>query len=198
VTQADPGVHDEIHSLAAEIVHAYEELHLLYELGQVLTSDLTVSEVTCLIVEKIFQALNAGDAELSLTSAGLPVRISRGSEATGGPDHRLSTTLRSAGETVGRISLARPSSADPFSSADGKLLDAVGTLAANAIHNAQLNQELRANEAHLRAVLDNVAEGIVTVDEAHASHRLIRQPNDSSVMRPSTSSAAMRACSWTV
>ena len=65
MTQADSGLHEEIHSLAAEIVHAYEELHLLYELGQVLTSDLTVSEVTSLIVEKIFQALNAGDAELS-------------------------------------------------------------------------------------------------------------------------------------
>ncbi len=164
---ADDGLQQEIHSLAAEIVHAYEELHLLYELGQVLTSDLTVSEVTSLIVEKIFQALAAGDAELSLTSASLPVRISRGSVATAGPDHRLSTTLRSAGEIVGRISLARPASAEAFSSADGKLLDAVGTLAANAIRNAQLLQELRANEAHLRAVLDNVAEGIVTVDEAH-------------------------------
>ena len=71
MSQADPGLQQEIHSLAAEIVHAYEELHLLYELGQVLTSDLTVSEVTSLIVEKIFQALNAGDAELSLTSASL-------------------------------------------------------------------------------------------------------------------------------
>ncbi len=167
MSQADPGLQNEIHSLAAEIVHAYEELHLLYELGQVLTSDLTVSEVTSLIVEKIFQALSAGDAELSLTSASLPVRISRGSVATAGPDHRLSTTLRSAGETVGRISLARPLDVEPFSSADGKLLDAVGTLAANAIRNAQLLQELRSNEAHLRAVLDNVAEGIVTVDEAH-------------------------------
>jgi len=167
VIEADHGSREEIHSLAAEIVHAYEELHLLYELGQVLTSDLTVSEVTGLIVEKIFQALDAADAELSLTSASLPVRISRGSVATAGPDHRLSTTLRSSGEIVGRISLARTASADSFSSADGKLLDAVGTLAANAIRNAQLLQELRANEAHLRAVLDNVAEGIVTVDEAH-------------------------------
>jgi diguanylate cyclase (GGDEF)-like protein len=167
VIEADHGLHGEIHSLAAEIVHAYEELHLLYELGQVLTSDLTVSEVTGLIVEKIFQALNAGDAELSLTSASLPVRISRDSVGAAGPDHRLSTALRSSGEIVGRISLARPPSAEPFSSADGKLLDAVGTLAANAIRNAQLLQELRANEAHLRAVLDNVAEGIVTVDEAH-------------------------------
>jgi diguanylate cyclase (GGDEF)-like protein len=75
------------------------------------------------------------------------------------------TTLRSAGEVVGSIRLARPPRAEPFSSADGKLLDAVGTLAANAIRNAELLQELRSNEAHLRAVLDNVAEGIITVDE---------------------------------
>src|SRR5258708_38151806 len=75
--------------------------------------------------------------------------------------------LRSSGEVVGRISLARLASADSFSSADIKLFDAVGTLAANAVRNAQLLQELRANETHLRAVLDNVAEGIVTVDEAN-------------------------------
>jgi diguanylate cyclase (GGDEF)-like protein len=166
MSEAEPGLQAEIQSLAAEIVHAYEELLLLYELGEVLTSDLTVSEVTSLIVEKIFQALDAGEAELNLT-ASLPVRISRGSVATTGPDHRLTTILRSAGEVVGRISLARPLSAEAFSSADGKLLDAVGTLAANAVRNAQLLQELRANEAHLRAVLDNVAEGIITVDEAH-------------------------------
>ncbi len=146
MSQADPGLQDEIHSLAAEIVHAYEELHLLYELGQVLTSDLTVSEVTSLIVEKIFQALSAGDAELSLTSASLPVRISHGSVAAAEPDHRLSTTLRSSGEIVGRISLARPSSADSFSSADGKLLDAVGTLAAKPLGRATVR--LRGSRRH--------------------------------------------------
>ena len=167
MTTSDAGLHQEIHSLAAEIVHAYEELHLLYELGEVLTSDLGVSEVTALIVEKILHALTAGDAELRLASSSEPVRVSRANVAAAGPDHRLSTTLRSAGEIVGGISLARSPDDEPFSSADGKLLDAVGTLAANAIRNAQLLQELRSNEAHLRAVLDNVAEGIITVDEAN-------------------------------
>jgi len=33
----------------------------------------------------------------------------------------LKTTLRSAGDIVGRIRLARPAHAEPFSSADGKL-----------------------------------------------------------------------------
>jgi diguanylate cyclase (GGDEF)-like protein len=167
VSGGEPSLHEEIHSLAAEIVHAYEELHLLYELGEVLTSDLSVADVSDLIVDKILHALDAGDAELRLASSARPVRVSRAPVESVDPDHRLSTTLRSAGVTVGQITLARPYSAQPFSSADGKLLDAVGTLAGNAIRNAQLLQELRSNEAHLRAVLDNVAEGIITVDESH-------------------------------
>ena len=166
-SSADSALQQEIHSLAGEIVHAYEELHLLYELGEVLTSDLAVSDVTSLIVEKILLALNAGDAELSLATAQAPVRVSRASVANAGPDHHLSTTLRSAGGVIGRISLVRTAEDEPFSSADGKLLDAVGTLAANAIRSAQLVQELWSNESHLRAVLDNVAEGIITVDDLH-------------------------------
>jgi diguanylate cyclase (GGDEF)-like protein len=152
---------DEIHSLAAEIVHAYEELHLLYELGEVLTSDLTVSDVVNLIVEKVVHALSARDAELRLATSTDAGRLS-----DVGPDHLLDTTLRSAGRAVGTLSLSRAPEDPPFSSPDAKLLDAVGTLAGNAIRNAQLLHELRSNEAHLRAVLDNVAEGILTVDDA--------------------------------
>jgi diguanylate cyclase (GGDEF)-like protein len=167
VIEAENGLHSEIDSLAAEIVHAYEELHLLYELGEVLTSHLGVAQVTDLIIEKILHALNAGAAELRLASSNQPVRLARTCVERAGPDHRLNTILRSAGEIVGSISVARAPEDEPFSSADGKLLDAVGTLAANAIRNAQLVQELRSNEAHLRAVLDNVAEGIMTVEDSH-------------------------------
>jgi diguanylate cyclase (GGDEF)-like protein len=152
---------EEIRSLAAEIVHSYEELHLLYELGDVLTSDLTVGEVSQLIVDTILHALNAADAELSLTGSMADERL-----AHVGPDHRLQTTLRSAGGGVGTLTVVRAPEDEPFSSPDVKLLDAVGTLAGNAIRNAQLVQELRSNEAHLRAVLDNVAEGIIIVDDA--------------------------------
>ena len=157
----------EIDSLAAEIVHAYEELHLLYELGDVLTSDLSVSEVMNLIVEKILHALNAHYAELTLVTSPVSVRLSHGCEyAAVGNDHRLLTVLRSAEGTVGDIKLARREDHEPFTSPDAKLLDAVGGLAVNAIRKVQLVHELCSNEAHLRAVLDNVAEGIITVDEA--------------------------------
>jgi diguanylate cyclase (GGDEF)-like protein len=165
VTDQTASLQQEIHSLAAEIVHAYEELHLLYELGEVLTSDLSVSEVTTLILEKIEHALNADHASLTLVSSPAPVQSEREPLSEVGPDHRLETTLRSAGGVIGFIVLARDERQEPFSSPDAKLLDAVGTLAANAIRNAQLVEELRSNEAHLRAVLDNVAEGIITVDD---------------------------------
>ena len=157
---------DEINSLAAEIVHAYEELHLLYELGDVLTSDLSVSDVTHLIVDKILHALSAGHAELTLASSEQTVRVGQASETPVASDHWLQTGLRSAGGVVGTLKVERAPEDEPFSSPDAKLLDAVGTLAGNAIRNAQLVQELRSNEAHLRAVLDNVAEGIITVNDA--------------------------------
>jgi diguanylate cyclase (GGDEF)-like protein len=165
VIEADAERQNEIDSLAAEIVHAYEELHLLYELGDVLTSDLSVSQVSDVIVDKLRHALGAGDAELHLAPSKARLHVDHTTVAHAGPEHRLSTILRSAGGVVGSISLARTPRDEPFSSADGKLLDAVGTLAGNAIRNAQLLQELRSNEAHLRAVLDNVAEGIITVDQ---------------------------------
>ncbi len=153
----------ELDSLAAEIIHAYEELHLLYELSDGLTASLSVSDVGALILDKLLHALQAGTAQLSLPSGASSLA---NPALVGEPEHRLITPLRSAGSIIGQLEITRPSTAEPFSSADGKVVDAVGTLAANAIRNAQLYHELRQSEGHLRAVLDNVAEGIITVDEA--------------------------------
>ena len=138
----------EIDSLAGEVVHAYEELSLLYDLGETLTGQLTVAQAADLILDKILNTLQAAWAELSLadTEAPVHVRIGAAPDAPSVPrggEHRLSTTLRSGGQTIGSIMLVRPRVAAPFSSADTKLLDAVGTLAGSAIRNAQLYQELR-------------------------------------------------------
>src|SRR5439155_75843 len=85
--------------------------------------------------------------------------------------HRLPATLRSGGRSIGTLVLVRTERSTSFSSSDEKLLNAVGTLAGQAIANARLYEELhhhtealRNGQAHLRAVLDNVAEGIVTSD----------------------------------
>jgi len=170
----------EIESLASEIVHTYEELHLLYELGETLTSQLTVSEAADIILEKLLHTLHADWAELTFSGSEdetAPIHvhasedISRLAVLPGLGKYRLPTTLRSGGQTIGTLTLVRIEGRSSFASSDEKLLNAVGTLAGQAIANAKLYEELHRNtealrngQAHLRAVLDNVAEGIVTSD----------------------------------
>jgi diguanylate cyclase (GGDEF)-like protein/PAS domain S-box-containing protein len=178
----------EIESLVGEIVHTYEELHLLYELGEALTSQLTLTEAADVILERLLHTLPADWAELTFNDGGVddvqgessePMHVRAGLDTPpvavlpGLGKHRLPATLRSAGQTVGTIVLVRVNGKEPFSSSDEKPLNAVATLAGQAIANARLYDELRRNtdalrngQAHLRAVLDNVAEGIVTTDEA--------------------------------
>ena len=165
---------EEIDNLAGEIVRNSEELHLLYELGEALTSQLSVTAAADLILEKILGVLQVARAELRLTDHDGPLSVRYGApnrRAPGRPDqnwsdfgrpddgrpgegrpgdgrseadeYRLSTTLRSGGETVGTIALARPPAGGPFSSAESKLLDAVGTLAGNAVRNSQLYEDLK-------------------------------------------------------
>src|SRR3954471_7602822 len=116
-----PELHDlraEIDSLAGEIIHAYEELHLLYELSEGLTSSLSVADISSLVLDKLLHALNAGSAELSLASGSTRVD----NPAISSPaEHSLTTTLRSAGAVLGQLEVTRPLEADAFSSADGKV-----------------------------------------------------------------------------
>ena len=139
----------EIASLAGEVVHAYEELHVLYELGEALTGYLTLTQVADMLLEKISNTLQPLWAELRFTDGQAPLHVRcsalLGQERTApsNTDHSLRTTLRIGGEILGEIRLARPAASEPFSSADGKLLDAVGALAGSALRNAQLFEELR-------------------------------------------------------
>jgi diguanylate cyclase (GGDEF)-like protein/PAS domain S-box-containing protein len=165
----------EIDNLASEIVHAYEELHLLYDLGEALTSQMSVSTAVELIMDKVLSTLPAIRVELHLGETN-PVIFTKsvpGSDAhvgAGGSSHVLVTHLKSSGKPVGKIVLVRAGSGEPFSSMESKLLDGVGSIAASALHNAQLFERLcqqadvlREREAHLSTVMDNVAEGIITV-----------------------------------
>ncbi|MGH2459853.1 MAG: putative bifunctional diguanylate cyclase/phosphodiesterase, partial [Chloroflexota bacterium] len=169
---------EEIENLAGEILRAYEELHLLYGLGEALTRQLSVAagaEVIDLIVEKILGTVPATWAELSLTDLGIVLRkdgqlAAENGGRAGVADQLLQTTLQSGGEVLGTITLARPRNGEPFSSIDGKLLDAVGTLVANAIRNALLYEKLRYQALHdaltslpNRSLLhDRLQEGIAT------------------------------------
>lgn len=144
----------EIDNLAGEIVHAYEELHLLYELGESLTGQMNVARAADLILDKLLKTVPAARAELSLADTQVPIQIRTGdlTESAEGPaaahEQQLGTVLRSRGEAIGQIVLVRPADAPPFSSGERKLLDAVGTLAGSTLrnaelYNAQLYEELR-------------------------------------------------------
>lgn len=169
------GVAQEIDSLASEIIHAYEELHLLYELGESLAQQMSVASASGLILERLRDAIPArrvelrleGREEVILTQPGAAPDLSADSQS-----QRLVTQLRSAGKSMGLVVLIRAGDEPAFTSVEAKLLDGVGTIAASALHNALLFEQLchqaealSEREANLSAVMDNVAEGILTVDE---------------------------------
>ncbi|HUX86105.1 MAG TPA: EAL domain-containing protein [Chloroflexota bacterium] len=171
---------EEIENLAGEILHAYEELHLLYGLGDILTRKLNVAtdtEVIDLVLEEILNTVNADWGEINLPDFGVLCHQDQREADTASGTYAeqpqlLQVSLQSGGESLGSITLARSRGAEPFSSMDSKLLEGVATLVANTIRSAKLYEELRlksealgAREGHLRAVLENVAEGIITVDE---------------------------------
>lgn len=138
----------ELDSLSAEIVHAYEELHLLYELGEALGNQLTVIQASEVMLDKLLATLAATWGEVRLSGEAEPyVRVNPGLlTATMQPhpdDHRLHTALRSSGQTIGELNIFRQHIDPSFSSADIKLFDAVGSFAGNAIRNAQMFQALR-------------------------------------------------------
>ncbi len=168
----------ELESLSSELLHTYEEMHLLYELGEALTGQLTLAQAAQLLLENLLAPLHAAWVELRLQTAQTPVFVAFAECARVRPSGRhkdertLSTTLRGAGTIVGTLAMGREGTDDPFSSADVKLLDSVGTLAGNALRTASLYEELlrqservRERESHLRTVLENIADAIITVDE---------------------------------
>ena len=137
----------ELDSLASELLRAYEELHLLYELGDALTGNLTVKQVAQVILDHLLKAVPVAWGEVRLSDSDERIG-SQGANAEASllPSmdgvHHLSASLRAGGHLVGSIVLARPGADGPFSSAEAKLLDAVGTFAASVIRNAQLRQQV--------------------------------------------------------
>jgi diguanylate cyclase (GGDEF)-like protein/PAS domain S-box-containing protein/putative nucleotidyltransferase with HDIG domain len=172
---------EEADSLAGEIVHTYEEIHLLDELGETLSDHVDLPTIAKLVLKAIVSTLGGTCALLELADSGARFPYAQGvlDPPTQRPvsvadshGRELATDLRSGGSLVGTIAVWRGEDAQPFTSSDGQLLHAVGELAANVVRNAELNDQLRRQsaalyerESHLRAVLDNVDDGILTVDD---------------------------------
>src|SRR6266542_3163433 len=142
----------DLDSLAGEILHCYEELHLIYDLSEALTDQLSVSTVAEIILERLLTTFRAAWSELRLhdgSQAAYTRQAGNDARATpqGGAEFELRTILRSGGHDVGAVALRRAGEA--FTSGDGKLLDALGTLVGSAIHSAQLYEQL-----HRQAMYD--------------------------------------------
>lgn len=139
---------DAVASLTSEVVHSYEELHLLYSLGEALGGVLELEAACDLIVTSTVSALNASEATLQLrrnqkmqTVAKVvnprPELVIRNSKT------RISAPLVVNGESIGEIILQGKLTPEEFSSGESKLLFGVAAVAAQAIRSAQLYQIAR-------------------------------------------------------
>lgn len=138
----------EVSNLASEIVHTYEELHLLYSLGEALGGVLDLNAACEMIVGAMVTPLNAGKASIS-------VELGKGETVVAiatspyppadlmNPAARAEATLQVNGERIGALTLQGKFDAQEFSSGDVKLLEGVAAVAAPAIHSAQLYQVAR-------------------------------------------------------
>ncbi|MCL4833720.1 MAG: diguanylate cyclase [Caldilineaceae bacterium] len=139
---------DVVASLTTEVVHSYEELHLLYSLGDALGGVLDLDAACQLIVRSTVTALNAAQASLRLTRSNRQEQVSQATNpdervAVQNPRARVSAALMVNGESIGQIMLEGKIDAPEFSSGDAKLLIGVAAVAAPAIRSAQLYQVAR-------------------------------------------------------
>lgn len=150
---------NEIDSLTSEVVHSYEELHLLYDLGTSL-GGVVDPDVACeLVVKEILGPVGALDARLLLLQHGTERVVAHAvtpvaSEAIEGQLAEASAILAVNGERIGSLAIKGKLAAADFRSEDLKLLAGVAAVAAPAIRNAQLYQaaKLRADTDVLTGV----------------------------------------------
>lgn len=138
----------EVESLAHEVVRSYEELHLLYELGDALVGVLDVEQACQKIVQSILLPLDAARASLTLLQHGTEQVIARAASAANGdgvanPLARAVSILQVTGVPIGSVVVQGKLHGAEFSSGDLKLLDGVAAVSGPAIRQAQLYQEAR-------------------------------------------------------
>ncbi|MBX3053489.1 MAG: diguanylate cyclase [Caldilineaceae bacterium] len=139
---------DVVASLTTEVVHSYEELHLLYSLGEALGGVLDLEAACHLIVRSTVGALGAAQASLRLFQLKghetiVSLTNTDGEADVQNPRARIAAPLIVNGESIGEIMLEGKIDATEFSSGDSKLLVGVAAVAAPAIRSAQLYQVAR-------------------------------------------------------
>lgn len=137
----------EIGSLTHAVVHSYEELHVLYELGGVLGGVLDVAHAGQLIVQALVASLGAAHVTLTLLQHGVEQLVAQATSpeitTPTGPHARAIAPLLINQELIGMLVVQGKFGAEDFSSDDLKLLTGVAALAAPAVRNAQLYEVAR-------------------------------------------------------
>jgi diguanylate cyclase (GGDEF)-like protein/putative nucleotidyltransferase with HDIG domain len=136
----------ELASLTHEVVHAYEELHVLYELGAALSGVLAVEAVCETVVRTILRPLDAACARLVLTTPEgerivAELRTPDSNRTNNGPT--ASALLRVNAEAIGTLIVEGKQPNREFSSNALKLLDGIAAVAAPAVRAAQLYEIAR-------------------------------------------------------
>jgi PAS domain S-box-containing protein len=81
-----------------------------------------------------------------------------------GQDPIIALPLQIAGKTIGLIYVLRPRLAESFSSRDQRVLSAFAAQVAFSLQNARLASELAEERRNIEAIIENSADGIMTID----------------------------------
>lgn len=148
-----------------ELAERYEEISLLYAIGELLGSGSTVEETGRVILRELLVTVGAARGALLLHDAATTPRAlstivaSHGlsdTEAralTGAPPDALTLNVpirrvaAEPGVTLGAMLLVREAGSDPFTASDRKLVAAVAVQAGTALHNARLTRDMMAQRA---------------------------------------------------
>jgi signal transduction histidine kinase len=168
----------EITSLASEIVHTYDVLHVLYDLTATLGNVMDVTSIGTVVTECLLEPLGALQSSAALMSDGEERLIASHARASiparvVGPAAVAYAPLMINGERIGTISVQGKIQEEHFTSADLKLLDSAAILTASALQQArlrgrelalcdQVRWEIAKAPLQLTPLLQRVADSLAT------------------------------------
>lgn len=135
-------------SLTQEVVRSYEELHLLYELGESLSGVMSVEIASALVVMAVLAPLNVQKASLFLRDHDEDRLVAQlSSPEVDQLDQallaRVSAPLYVNAQTIGLLVIEGVRDGQEFTSGDLKLLDGVAAVVAPALQAANLYESVR-------------------------------------------------------
>lgn len=148
-----------------ELAERYEEISLLYAIGELLGSGSSVEETGQVILRELLFTIGATRGALLLhdmspaarvlptviASHGLTEAEARALDAVPSDSHTLHVPIRRVAAapdaTLGTVLLVREAGSDPFTASDRKLVAAVAVQAGTALHNARLTRDMVAQRA---------------------------------------------------